>query len=268
MKKLALKLYSGLKELPHWYKYVLTLKNWHTYVWDWLGFIKKDKIIITLRSGLKCKLRADTTDRIVINNILIKNAFMLNGSDVRKYSTVIDIGAHIGFFSILIASLARDVKVYAYEPEPSNYELLVENIKLNRLEDRVFPFNYAVSDSKGLSILYVTPGLTMAHSTVIPFSESIEVSCLSLGNIFRDNHIQKCDLLKINAEGAEYPILLNASEQTLSRTRTICVQCHNIDEKHNVSQLENFLVKNNFRVIRKGEFVKATNESKCNEGND
>ena len=261
MKKLVLKLYSGLKELPYWHKYVMTFKNWTTYLWDWLGFIKKDEIVTyRLRDGIQFQVRTGTTDRIVINNIYIKNAFIVSRSDARRCSIVIDIGAHIGVFSIFMASLA-EVKVYAYEPEPSNYELLVENIRLNRLEDRVFPFKQAVSNSKGIIRLHVTPNQTMAHSTVTPSSESIEAPCLTLGDIFSDNHIQKCDLLKINAEGAEYPILLNTTERTLSRIRTICVQCHmssaTIDKKHNISVLEKFLVENGFRVIRKGEFIKA-----------
>lgn len=261
MKRLPLRLFSGLKEFRYWPRYIMLFKNWPIYIFDWLGIIKKGKhTTYRLRNGILLRVRAASTDRIAISNILIKNAFMLHTNDIKNSHTVIDIGAHIGSFSIFIASLAKNVNVYAYEPEPSNYELLVENIKLNRLEDRVFPFNYAVSDSRGVVKLYLSDEST-GHSTFLPFPKFIEVPSLSLRDIFTDNSIQKCDILKINAEGAEYPILLSASEQTLSRIRTICVQCHNIDREKNISALERFLLRNNFRVVRKGEFIKATNES-------
>ncbi len=51
---------------------------------------------------------------------------------VKEGMTVVDIGAHIGYFSLLAASLVREKgSVFAFEPEPRNYALLVRNIELN-----------------------------------------------------------------------------------------------------------------------------------------
>jgi FkbM family methyltransferase len=256
------KFISGLRDLPYWGKYIITIENLPTYVLDWLGFINSGKIITyRLRNGIKLNLRASTTDRVIINNILIKNLYMLNREDIEKCHTVIDIGAHIGGFSIFLASLARDIKVYAYEPEPGNYALLLENIKLNRLENKIFPFNYAVSDSNRVIKLYVHND-SIGHSMFIhsPNFRLIEVSSISLDDVFRDNNITKCDLLKINAEGAEYPILLNASEQVLSHIRTICVQCHYLNERYNLHTIKKFLLSKGFKVILKNQYIKAVRE--------
>jgi len=253
--------WSVMKEVLRFYRYMLVFENWPLYAMDWLGLIDEGRIInYVLRSGLQFRVRAGTGDRIAINNIWVKNAFMVRLDDVRKCSTVIDVGAHIGAFSIFVASLARHAKVYSYEPEPSNYALLKENIKINGFEGKIRPLNLAVLASRGTAKLYLRDR-SISHSTTaaacVGGSTGIEVPCVSLEDIFEDNHLDRCDLLKINAEGAEYPILLNASEEILSRVRILCVQCHEIDDKRNVSVLEKFLVGKDFSLVKKGEFVKA-----------
>jgi len=263
MLRLSHKLISGLRELPYWYKYISYFENWPTYVLDWLGLIRSGEIITYhLRSGIKLKLRAGTADRIAMSNIMVKNSYMLSRSDVQKCNTAIDIGAHIGVFSILLAFLAKNIKVYAYEPEPSNYALLLENIKTNNLESKVYPSKLAVSDSKGFVELYLHSE-SIGHSMFIhlPKSYRIKVPSITLDDIFRDNNITTCDLLKINAEGAEYPILLNTSKQVLTATRTICVQCHYLSEKYNCLTIEKFLLSRGFKVIRKGQFIKARRQN-------
>ena len=254
------KLYSGLKELYNWPKYVISFQNWPTYVRDWLGFIEKDEIITyRLRHGIRLKARAGTTDRVVISNMLVKDAFALDKAKLRKASVIIDIGAHIGAFSIYAASLGSNCKVYAYEPERRNYELLVQNVISNGLQGRVTPVNCAVSGSRGTIELFLGSE-TFAHSTTIAVSaESIIMPSVSLGDVFRDNQIEKCDLLKINAEGAEYPILLNVEEDILSRVSKICMQCHDVDEKNNVCTVQELLADNDFRVIRRSDFIEAIN---------
>lgn len=50
---------------------------------------------------------------------------------VREGMIVVDIGAHMGYYTLLAARAVGDKgKVFAFEPEPSNYALLVKNIRL------------------------------------------------------------------------------------------------------------------------------------------
>jgi hypothetical protein len=90
-------LYSAVREIHNYNKYVNNFENWLTYVMDWMGlFHKGDNLTYRFRSGKKCIVRAGSTDRIVVNNILVNNAFMLDRATLRKCRTIIDVGTHIG----------------------------------------------------------------------------------------------------------------------------------------------------------------------------
>ena len=57
---------------------------------------------------------------------------------VKEGMTVVDIGAHIGYYTLIAANLAgKKGKVYAFEPEAENYSLLVKNIKVNGYQNIV-----------------------------------------------------------------------------------------------------------------------------------
>jgi len=79
---------------------------------------------------------------------------------------VIDIGAHIGAYTILVAEkVGKDGKVIAIEPEPKNYEQLLKNIQLNHFEN-VIPPNIALADQDGFKKLYLS-SWSGSHSLVI-----------------------------------------------------------------------------------------------------
>ena len=68
-------------------------------------------------------------------------------SIIRPGMKCIDAGAHIGFYTCLMASLVgKTGKVYAFEPMPSHFELLLKNIEENQLQQRVKAYNLACSD--------------------------------------------------------------------------------------------------------------------------
>jgi len=66
-----------------------------------------------------------------------------------------DIGANIGVFSIYAGKKHKNLRVYSFEPEYSNLALLKQNILSNHLEETVFPYSLAISDSVGVSHLYL-----------------------------------------------------------------------------------------------------------------
>ena len=67
---------------------------------------------------------------------------------------VIDIGANVGMYS-LMSSVSRGTKVYAFEPEASNYNLLCHNIRLNNVADKVTAFCAGTLDYDGFSVLNI-----------------------------------------------------------------------------------------------------------------
>ena len=135
--------------------------------------------------------------------------------------SVIDIGAHIGTYTILVAEkIGKEGKVIAIEPEPKNYEQLLKNIQLNHFEN-VIPQNIALADYDGFKKLYLS-SWSGSHSLVIRGDEgaSIEVPVKTLDKLVEELNLKRVDIIKIDAEGAEISILKGA-EKTLKANPNI-----------------------------------------------
>jgi len=122
----------------------------------------------------------------------------------REGMVVVDLGANVGYFTMVAAKLVGNSgKVYAFEPEPSNFELLLRNIKLNGYTN-VVPINKAVSNREGPGELFISNHRT-SESQIFKRengSEIVPIESTSLDIFFndRDHHI---DVIKMDIEGAE-----------------------------------------------------------------
>src|SRR4051812_764427 len=78
--------------------------------------------------------------------------------------TFIDVGAHIGYFTLLASSLVGPQgRIYSFEPEEKNHSALLNHIKLNN-SSNIEPYRWALSSSVGIAELYVHPHHDGAHS--------------------------------------------------------------------------------------------------------
>lgn len=119
---------------------------------------------------------------------------------VKPDMVCLDIGANIGYYSILMGKLGAEV--YAYEPEPTNFELLQKNVKENNL-DRVNCKNYALSPSSKNDTLYLCDASHGMHRMFKSrfCDKSIKVNIASI----HPDH--DCDFVKIDVEGSEKDVL-------------------------------------------------------------
>ena len=230
---------------------IKTYKNWPLFFLDRAGLLamfRGRETIFKLRNGVSLKARLGRRgDSSIINEMWIVKPYFRHFAEIKDDSLIIDIGAHIGTFSIFSASQAKNVSVYSYEPCPDNFSLLRENIKLNGLEEKIKPFNLAVWKEKGSHNLFID-NKYMQLATMCPKDNKTKASvrCTTLEDIFRDNHIDKCDFLKIDCEGAEYEILMNASQECLRKIEVISIELHTKEKNR---ELKDYLEKNNFQVI-------------------
>ena len=69
--------------------------------------------------------------------------------------TFVDVGANIGYFTLLTAKIVQHGRVYAFEPEQTNFELLSKSVSLNDLQN-VAIYQKALSAKEGLIKLYLS----------------------------------------------------------------------------------------------------------------
>ena len=212
----------------------------------WIG----EKTFIQQFGGdTKMKMRVNTYDRLAVHEVwgfeeYKDDNFIINPTDV-----IIDIGAHIGSFSVWAARQAPQGHVYAYEPNDENFFFLEENKNLNNLANLEI-FKLAVSEKDGKASFFNSDHLSMSHSF---FETNVEnsttVRTVSLAGILEANKIQHVDYLKIDAEGAEYLILLNAQPEVLNKVDKILLEYHDyLDHGHHYLDIVKYLEDNGFQV--------------------
>jgi FkbM family methyltransferase len=175
--------------------------------------------------------------------------------EIKHGSVVIDIGACIGVFSLRCAK-EKDCTVYAYEPYIGNYNLLIDNIRDNKLEDKIIPFNSAIvgkiedkeetvgkiedkEETEETRDFYIHPnhfaGCTLYPGDGIPYTK-VKVECITLAQIFIDNNLNKCDILKMDCEGEEKYILSSTDIETLKKIDKVILEYHLYVDGRDISE--------------------------------
>jgi FkbM family methyltransferase len=150
---------------------------------------------------------------------------------VKKGDVIVDMGANVGYFTLLSAKLTgKDGRVFSFEPSPKNFEYLSKNIKINNYAN-VTAEQKAVSDSSGKIKLFLCPYDTGHHT--IKQQEGIEayrlgrggeVSSINIDAVTLDEYMknksEKVDVMKIDVEGAE-ALAFSGMKETLTKNRNI-----------------------------------------------
>ena len=127
---------------------------------------------------------------------------------------VIDVGANIGYYTLLFASrVGTSGIVVSFEPEPLNCSYLRRSVDSNSFRNVVVK-EMAVSDSDGETSLQLSPpSEPQTHSTYFERQgPSISVQCATLDSIFESLGRARIDILKIHVSGAEMTVLKGGLE--------------------------------------------------------
>ncbi len=148
---------------------------------------------------------------------------------VKEGDVVVDLGANIGYFTLLAAKLVgRQGKVYAFEPEPRNYSYLLKNIQLNGY-DQVVALQKAVADKPGRVKLFICPYDT-GHHTIQQYGgikeyrpelagdkkEFVEIETVRLDDFFEGIAVRP-NVIKMDVEGAEM-LALSGMERLINES--------------------------------------------------
>jgi len=212
------------------------LKHWHQR--RVLGGLSRVGMTINLPvNGVRILLdpRHDYVQwQMVSNRAWERPVEELIGEISRGSRLVFDVGANIGYFSLLSASrMPPGATVVAFEPYPPNFDLLRKNTQMNGFDGIVRCEGLAISASPGPVRLYYgewdsnsgTPSMLGRDGEG---GRSMEARSTSL-DAYREEHFpgEDVDLVKVDVEGGEYEVLLGMEAGLRAgRYRKIIVEVH------------------------------------------
>ncbi len=144
--------------------------------------------------------------------------------------TFVDIGANRGLYSLIAAGIVGDKgNVFSFEPNPAVYGMLVENQRSNRLDTYMKAFNLAMAEKNSASIKFylsknpnnsglstLTPDPELIAAGKLGEDRVIEVAAQTFDTFAEKMAINHIDLMKIDAEGAEF-LVLQGMEETIRK---------------------------------------------------
>jgi FkbM family methyltransferase len=167
--------------------------------------------------------------------------------------TIVDVGAHVGSFTVWAGRRAPKARILAIEPNPATFRLLMHNIQENHLEGRAMAINAAVSDftgAGGLTIGDHSLGARLARGT----QSEIPVDVQTLDVLLSSAGIVQVDMLKMDCEGMEFAILNSIERRWLDRIQVLACEYHP-DPDHDVVELETVLHDAGFATRRPAQLL-------------
>ncbi len=210
------------------------------FAWGRLWFFKGRQVTLKTAWDQRLRVRLDSLGDM-------QAAFGREGEEgipeilsaLKPGGVVLDIGAHIGGFSLIAARAVGDTgKVFAFEPVANNVELLKENRRLNGA-DWIVPICAAVGRKDGSIELFVSDTDTMwattretwsnvlHHGTAPAHIKAKRVPLVTVDGFVRENSIKNIALIKIDVEAAEMDVLAGAAETlTDGRIEQLLIEVH------------------------------------------
>jgi FkbM family methyltransferase len=145
-----------------------------------------------------------------------------------KAQATFDVGAYVGYYTLLAGHANPKGRVFAFEPLPDNYARLLKNVERNGFTN-AHCINVAVGDSEGEANFYSMPGgMQCSSSMSYEFMKStgepeiLRVPVITLDEFVRENAIDRVDLVKIDTESTEPQVLLGMMK-TLRRDKPFII---------------------------------------------
>jgi FkbM family methyltransferase len=204
---------------------------------------------------------------------------LLNLIKIHKEKNVIflDIGANLGFYSIILGKLFEknglNYTVISIEPSPREFDRLKKNIEVNNLKNVILK-DIAISDFNGKSKFFITKNKTGLSSLEKPEEDQslqILVKTMKLDDFLKEIKIEKVDIMKIDVEGAELKVLKGGAE-TLKKYKPLLMI--EVSDKrtwkfnYKAQDILNFLKNNGYKFfIIKNSYLKDLEEKNFYDDN-
>lgn len=215
---------------------------------NWLNWMPVDCVMIRLegveqRAFLSLPLRVDYAILLSSTWEDVERAFV-STLDLEEEGVVIDVGANIGIYTVMLARSHPKLKVIAIEASPKIFDRLRINCNLNNLSN-VTLLNYAITDKdNSIAELYERDSMsTILKDFLVDFgisgdkngkgiSRSVikrEIKTRTLDSIIQSMNLTKVSLLKLDIEGAEM-LALEGAAGSLSqkKIKNMLIEYHSV----------------------------------------
>lgn len=232
------------------------------FIWQIKSRFSKNEIIVNWFGGLKLKVKRGmhgATGCIYVGLPEFEDmSFVLH--ILRKNDLFLDIGANVGVYSLL-ASGVKNAKTLAFEPVPSTFNYLTNNISFNKLNHLVTIHNIGLSDKKGY-LYFTSDSDTTNHVTSNSGVNTVKIDVETLDNATK-NLVDIDTIIKMDVEGFEIKVLEGAI-QTLTNKHLIglivelngCSKRYGFEDK----DVDEILTKNGFGKYEYNAFDRKLTE--------
>lgn len=178
-----------------------------------------------------------------------------------KNPVILEAGAHIGSDTVEMAKIWQKGTIHAFEPVPHLHQVLTKNVGTI---PNIHIYPLALSAETGEVDIHISSGQSNASSSILVpkkhldvhpnvfFEEKIRVKATTIDDWAHDYHIQKIDMLWLDLQGYELPVL-KKSLSILSTVQVIYTEVNLIENYENnalYAELKNWLKTQGFSVKR------------------
>ena len=204
-------------------------RRWNRFLWALCRTLRCEKVVIDTVHGYRLAVDyGDSTARAMALGYYETDEVAVIAEWVRPGTTVLDVGANVGYFTLLMAQLVGPAgKVHAFEPNPGIASRLQENIVLNpHLDDgRISVHRVALGAGDGAAEFFCpAPGREvlggLQDTKRAPVDRVIHVPLRRLDDLCAEPRLHPIDFFKLDVEGGELDVL-RGSQHLLSETRPV-----------------------------------------------
>lgn len=197
----------------------------------WMGWMRDayERLlsIVTLGRGVPRLINGSDEIRVSVHHRYVDESyepevFELLKRELKPHDVVLDVGAYIGIYSIILARhLGPAGRVYAFEPAPDNAKLLMEHLALNRVSERVEVVVAGVGESCGRGRMFASGEHIQNSFSAAALGDhgegdTVEVAVVSLDAFCAERSLEPA-WVKVDTEGWELQVLRGATRLIASQ---------------------------------------------------
>lgn len=206
------------------------------------------------RYGIRVPFPMTYTDALTLDEIFVERGYALEFPFNMPGVTIVDIGAHKGFFTVFAGRNApRAARIVSIEPCRESYDSMCRMAAANGVAAHT-PLHAALGAVGGQGALVTGDSVfnhLADHNDTASGARTQPVRVITLAELFTEQAIERVDFLKMDIEGAEYDVLLGAPSSVLARIVVISMEFHGGPrESINAGSLVRHLQANGFTVLR------------------